>query len=185
MDNEHDRLQREQKGWRWNGDERPPFAAPCGPGQESVWDYPRPPRIEEDPREVIVRFEGVQVARTLRTLRLLETASPPTFYIPRDDIDVSVLKQERGTSYCEWKGEASYVSVVIPGLRKLNSCGWSYLKPTKTYEALQGHVAFYPHELECTVAGIRVQPQEGQFYGGWITPELTGPFKGAHGSSGW
>ena len=171
-------------GWRFYGQHRPPFAVEPGPGQESVWDYPRPPRIENDPREVVVRVSDVVVARTCRARRVLETASPPTFYIPREDVAVEFLQPARGSSNCEWKGAARYWSVSVPPVL-LDAVGWSYDEPLPEFEAIRGWLSFYPARIECYIDGIRVLPQPGGFYGGWITPEVVGPFKGDPGSSGW
>ncbi len=171
-------------GWRYRGQERPPFAIVPGPGQESVWDYPRPPKIEPDVREIVVRFGALEIARSKRSVRLLETASPPTFYVPPDDVRTTFLQLEANVSRCEWKGEAHYWSVVGPDGR-VNGAAWSYADPIPAYEALRGCFAFYPSRVECTVDGVVVVPQPGRFYGGWITPELVGPFKGEPGSEGW
>ena len=178
------RLQRARAQWRHVGDARPPFAQTPGPGQESVWDYPRPPRIEADRREIVVRSGNVEIARTRNALRLLETASPPTFYLPRADVRPDALTAATGTSHCEWKGEAHYLTV-IAGTRRFESAAWFYPQPELTFAALRDHVAFYPQQLECLVDGVRVLPQPGRFYAGWITPELVGPFKGEPGSAGW
>lgn len=171
-------------GWHYHGQRRPTFAAEPGPGQESVWDYPRPPRIADDTREVIVRVADVVVARTRRARRVLETASPPTVYIPREDVGVEFLQSARGASHCEWKGAARYWSVSVPPVR-LDAVGWSYDEPRPEFEAIRGWLSFYPGRIECSIDGIRVLPQPGGFYGGWITPEVVGPFKGDPGSSGW
>src|SRR4051812_29552399 len=177
-------LRHRAPGWRYYGQERPPFAIVPGPDQESVWDYPRPPRIDADAREVIVRVSDIVVARTRSALRVLETASPPTFYIPSGDIDREYLQPAPGASYCEWKGTARYWSVAVPsGVRQ--AIGWSYEGPQPGFEVLRGHLSFYPARIECYVDGIRVTGQPGGFYGGWITPEVVGPFKGEPGSSGW
>lgn len=181
---ERARLQRARAQWRHVGDARPPFAQAPGPGQESVWDYPRPPRIERDRREIVVRSGDVEIARTANALRLLETASPPTFYLPRAHVRADALIAAPGRSHCEWKGEARYLTVVA-GARRFEAAAWYYPDPTPTYAALRDHVAFYPHELDCRIDGVRVQPQPGRFYAGWITPELVGPFKGEPGSAGW
>ncbi|WP_295552468.1 DUF427 domain-containing protein [uncultured Pseudacidovorax sp.] len=181
---EIERLQRARAQWRHVGDERPPFAQVPGPGQESVWDYPRPPRIEADSREVVVSAGDVEIARTRKALRLLETASPPTFYLPRADVRAEVLVPAAGTSYCEWKGEARYLTVLAGGQR-FEAAAWFYPEPEPTYAALRDHVAFYPQPLACSVDGVRVVPQPGRFYAGWITPEVVGPFKGEPGSAGW
>lgn len=175
-----DWLRRARESWIWRGTTRPPFAIPPGPGQESVWDYPRPPAIVEDAREVVVRYRGIEIARSVATKRLLETSHPPTFYVPRSDVRVAELSPAAGGSFCEWKGPCTYYDVA--GLAR---AAWSYEQPFPESDALRAHVAFYAHELECFVGGERVRPQEGGFYGGWITSELVGPFKGDPGTSGW
>jgi len=171
-------------GWRHDGHERPSFAVPPRDGQESVWDYPRPPRIELDRRDVVVRAGDVVLARTERALRVLETASPPTFYLPPEDVRMDLLARARGTSWCEWKGAATYWDVVLPE-RRLARVGWSYEGPTPAFTSLSGHLGFYPAHLECFVGGVRVAPQPGRFYGGWVTPEITGPIKGEPGTESW
>ena len=169
--------------WRWTGAERPPFAVAPGPGQESVWDYPRPPRVERDARIVEIRLEGAPVALSERALRVLETASPPTFYVPLEDV-VADLVPAAGSSRCEWKGEARYWDVRAGGVARAR-CAWSYPEPFDEFAALADTVAFYPAAFACTVGGAPVSPQPGGFYGGWVTPELTGPMKGEPGSEGW
>ena len=170
--------------WHWRGQARPAFAAAPAAGQESVWDYPRPPRLEVDPREVVVLWGTREVARTRRAIRALETAHPPSFYIPLADIAPGLLEPAEGTSLCEWKGPARYWSLA-DGTRRLAKVGWSYPHPLPGSELLGDGVAFYCHALECRVGGVLVAPQPGGFYGGWITPELVGPFKGEPGSEGW
>ncbi len=170
--------------WQWRGDARPPFAATPGPGQTSVWDFPRPPRLAPDPRPVVVRWGGTVVAETRRAVRVLETAHPPSFYLPLDDVSTRLLVPAAGSSFCEWKGPARYWSLV-DGDRRLDAIGWSYPAPLAGAEALAGCIAFYPKGLDCFVGGDPVRPQPGGFYGGWITSELTGPFKGEPGSEGW
>ena len=170
--------------WRWVGEERPPFAIAPGPGQQSVWDFPRPPSVEPDAREVTVALGSVLIARTRRALRVMETASPPTWYLPRADVQMDLLQPATGESFCEWKGAARYLSVVTPEGR-LDGAAWWYPAPSADFEALTDHVAFYPQALDCRVDGVRVLPQPGRFYAGWITPELVGPFKGEPGSGGW
>ncbi|MBU1360553.1 MAG: DUF427 domain-containing protein [Gammaproteobacteria bacterium] len=184
MSNDAERIARARAQWRYVGQERPPFAVEPRAGQESVWDYPRPPRIERDAREIVICLGVTEIARTRRALRVLETASPPTFYLPIDDIRSNVLESASGSSFCEWKGDARYLSVVV-GRERLESAAWSYPDPLSGFEPLQDHVAFYPHRLDCRVDGERALPQPGRFYAGWITPELVGPFKGEPGSSGW
>ncbi|WP_295380265.1 DUF427 domain-containing protein [uncultured Pseudacidovorax sp.] len=178
------RLQRARAQWRHVGDARPPFAQTPAPGQESVWDYPRPPRIEAESREIVVCCGDAEIARIRNALRLLETASPPTFYLPRAHVRADALVPAAGTSYCEWKGEARYLTVVA-GTHRFEAAAWFYPEPEPTYAALRDHVAFYPHQLACWVDGVRVVPQPGRFYAGWITPEVVGPFKGEPGSAGW
>jgi uncharacterized protein (DUF427 family) len=170
--------------WHWRGQSRPPFAHEPGAGQESVWDYPRPPRLEVDRREVVIRWGEREVARSTRAIRVLETAHPPSFYLPVADITPGLLQLAEGSSLCEWKGPARYWSLV-DGARRLAKVAWSYPRPLEGSELLRDCVAFYCHALECSVGGARVVPQPGGFYGGWITPELVGPFKGEPGSEGW
>jgi uncharacterized protein (DUF427 family) len=170
--------------WQWQGQARPPFAAIPGPGQVSVWDFPRPPRLVHDTREVVVRWGEVEVARTRRAVLVLETAHPPSVYLPWDDVARGLLHPAPGNSFCEWKGPAQYWSLVH-GARRLLGVAWSYPRPLAGAEALVDCVAFYPAALDCRVDGAAVTPQPGGFYGGWITPELTGPFKGDPGSQHW
>lgn len=183
MHNDSD-LQRARAQWRWRGHDRPSFAVVPGPGQESVWDYPRPPRLVRDDREVVVRWRDLEVARTRRAIRVLETSHPPSFYIPWDDAARSLFQKAPGASVCEWKGPAQYWSL-MDGAHALRSVAWSYPHPLAGAEVLADYVALYPSMLECRVDGAPVRPQPGGFYGGWITPELVGPFKGEPGSHGW
>ncbi len=170
--------------WRWRGADRPPFAATPAPGQRSVWDFPRPPAVVDDAREIVVRAGRDEIARTRRALAVCETGHPPTFYLPPDDVDARFLEPAGGGSFCEWKGPASYWSVrTDDGL--LPRAAWSYPRPLAGGERLAGHVAFYASALTCLVDGVRARPQPGGFYGGWITPDLAGPFKGEPGSEGW
>lgn len=170
--------------WRWRGDVRPPFAEPVGPGQVSVWDFPRPPRIEAEPREVEIHWGDKRLALTRSAIRILETSHAPTIYIPWRDVDRSLCRDVGGGSFCEWKGPARYWSLV-DGVRTLERVGWSYPTPLTGAEAIADCVAFYPAQLVCTVGGQPVRAQPGGFYGGWITPELVGPFKGLPGSQSW
>lgn len=178
-------LEQTRSLWNFTGDKRPDFAVPPQEGQESVWDYPRPPAIEADDRLVTVAIEGVEIARTTRAMRVLETASPPTFYLPRSDVQSEYLQPASGTSFCEWKGEATYWSVVVPEHPPGLKVAWSYEQPFPQFKAIKSYLAFYPSRIDCCVGGIRVQPQAGGFYGGWVTPEIVGPFKGEPGSQGW
>jgi len=170
--------------WPHDGSRRPPFAIDPGPGQESVWDYPRPPRLSSDAREVVIIAAGTEVARTRRAMRVLETASPPTFYLHPDDVDLRRLLAASGASHCEWKGEARYWSVAVPG-GTFDRVAWSYPSPEPAFAAITGWFGFYPAPMECTVGGVRVLPQPGRFYAGWVTPDVVGPFKGDPGTGGW
>ena len=175
---------RGRSGWRHTGAVRPDFAVEPAPGQESVWDYPRPPKLVADTRRVVVRAGAALIAETERAFRVCETAAPPTFYLPPEDVYMRQLEPASGSSRCEWKGEAGYWDVVTPE-RRFERVAWSYPEPFAEFEPIRDYLSFYPARLECFVAGQRVQPQPGRFYGGWITPELTGPFKGEPGSEGW
>jgi len=156
-----------------------------GPGQESVWDYPRPPRLERSSREVVVVLGGVEVCRTRRAWRVLETSHPPAWYLPVQDWLPGSLLPAAGSSYCEWKGVASYLDVV-GGDRREAAAAWTYPDPVKAYAELRDAVSVYPARMDrCTVDGERVRPQEGGFYGGWVTDDVVGPFKGAPGTLGW
>ena len=162
-----------------------PVPEPAGPGQESVWDYPRPPRLEPSTREVVVVLGGAEVCRTSRAWRVLETSHPPTWYLPREDWVPGALEPAAGTSLCEWKGRADYLTVVGGGLRA-ERAAWTYPDPTPAFAALRDAVAVYPAAMDlCTVDGEPVRPQDGGFYGGWVTSDVAGPFKGAPGSSWW
>jgi uncharacterized protein (DUF427 family) len=156
------------------------------PGQESVWDYPRPPRVEETSKHIWVVFNGVTIADTRRAKRVLETSHPPVYYIPPEDIKMEYLTlAEGGTTFCEWKGQASYYDVSV-GEKRAARAAWVYPEPIAAYEAIKAHVAFYPHLMDaCYVDGERARPQAGGFYGGWITSEIVGPFKGEPGTTGW
>jgi uncharacterized protein (DUF427 family) len=177
-------LQAARDQWTWRGQARPPFAAEPGPGRTSVWDFPRPPKLEPEPREVGIGWGEVLVARSTRALRVLETGHPPTYYIPWSDVARELLQPAAGQSFCEWKGPARYWSLV-DGERRLPSHAWSYPHPLPGAEALADCVAFYARDLRCSVGGLAVTPQPGGFYGGWVTPDLAGPFKGEAGSHGW
>ena len=177
-------LQSARDHWHWKGRERPSFAQVPTNGQESVWDFPRPPILALDKREVTIHWGALQVARTRSAVRALETAHPPSFYLPWSDVAQELLRKAAGASFCEWKGPAQYWSL-LDGARELAGVAWSYPAPLPGAELLADRVAFYPNHLECRVDGALVKPQAGGFYGGWITPELTGPFKGDPGSQDW
>lgn len=156
-----------------------------GPEQESVWDYPRPPRLERVERRVEVVFNGVTIVDTRSAWRVLETSHPPNYYVPREAIAAGTVVDSPHRSFCEWKGEARYVDVVV-GDRVAEAAGWFYPRPTARFAPIRDHVAFYPGRMEiCRVDGETVAPQPGRFYGGWITSDVVGPFKGAPGSDFW
>ncbi len=160
---------------------RPIPRATANSAAESVWDYPRPPRVEPSREHVVILLAGRVLADTERSLRVLETSHPPVYYIPIADIDISRLRRGDGTSWCEFKGTAVYWDA-----EGIGAIGWSYPEPSAGFEALRGHIAFYPERLdEATVDGERVKPQVGGFYGGWITSRVRGPFKGGPGTRGW
>lgn len=177
-------LARARAKWRYRGDARPPFATAPGPGEESVWDYPRPPRIEREGREVRVLAFGIEIAHTTGALRVVETASPPTVYLSSADVRCELLAPLGETSWCEWKGEARYFDLRM-GSRRIERAAWCYPHPFPEYAALAGWLSFYPGKLDCFVDAKPVRAQPGGLYGGWITPELVGPFKGAPGTADW
>lgn len=153
--------------------------------RESVWEYPRPPRVEPTSRRIRVIFNGEVVAETTRALRVLETSHPPSYYIPPADIRMEWLSPAAGRSVCEYKGVARYWSLTVGG-RSADSAAWSYPNPLPGFEAIRDHLSFYAGRVDaCYVDEERVQPQAGDFYGGWITSDLVGPFKGAPGTWLW
>ncbi len=170
--------------WKYHGQKRPPFAEEPGPGQESVWDYPRPPKLVSDRRRVEVRLGATIIADSQNVFRVLETASPPPFYLPPHDVRAELLEVWSGASVCEWKGMAQYWALKRGG-RSGEPVGWSYPKPKRSFESIANYFSFYPARVECSVEGERVHPQPGQFYGGWVTGEIVGPFKGAAGTHHW
>ncbi|MEP9402974.1 DUF427 domain-containing protein [Sphingomonas sp. VNH70] len=162
-----------------------PRRDPPGPGQESVWDYPRPAIAEPTARHIRIVHAGRVIADTRRAVRTLETSHPPSYYIPPADIATDLLRPAAGRSLCEWKGQARYWDVVVGDVR-LAAVGWSYADPAPAFALLRDHVAFYAAPFDrCTVDGVAVVPQPGGFYGGWITPDLAGPYKGGPGTMGW
>jgi uncharacterized protein (DUF427 family) len=178
-------LKREVLKWRRLERGRPKEIEIPGPGQESVWDYPRPPRLEACDHHIRVEFAGMVIAESVRTYRVLETASPPAYYIPPQDVEHEVLQASDHTTLCEWKGVSRYWSVHVDKRRATNAV-WSYPNPWEGFEAIKGYLAFNASKMDaCTVNGQRVTPQPGNFYGGWITPEIVGPFKGAPGTEHW
>jgi uncharacterized protein (DUF427 family) len=152
---------------------------------ESVWDYPRPPRVEKSTEHVVVTHRGVVICDTHSALRVLETSHPPTYYLPLEDVNQDCLEPVSGSTVCEFKGVASYADIVVGGDR-LPRAAWWYDNPHRGFEELTRHIALYPGRVDsCTVDGEVVTAQEGDFYGGWITSRVTGPFKGAPGTWGW
>jgi uncharacterized protein (DUF427 family) len=150
-----------------------------------VWDYPRPPSAVVTPRHVVVEAGGHVVADSTRAVRVCETSHPPVFYVPRADLAEDLLERAADGSWCEWKGLATYWDLVLDGGRRAGA-GWSYEQPSPGFEHLRGAIAFYPGRVDrALVDGELVRPQPGGFYGGWITDEVAGPFKGGPGSSGW
>ena len=169
-------LKKAREHWDYNGDKRPPFAKEPEKGERSVWDFPRPPSIEKVTKYIKVSHKGKTIADSHNALAVLETASPPTYYIPEQDINMEMLvKMSRKTSLCEWKGSAIYWALNDNADMPV---AWSYPNPFKEFEGLKEYLAFYPQNLDCKVDGIPVEPQPGGFYAGWITPELVVPFKG-------
>jgi len=154
-------------------------------GQESVWDYPRPPRLQKVSERLRVIFTGETIADTVAGFRVLETSHPPVYYIPPGDLDQQYLCAVSGSSWCEFKGHAKYWSLEVNGKRAENAA-WSYPQPSPAFADIAGYLAFYASRVdECWVGDERVQPQEGDFYGGWITSRIAGPFKGGAGTPGW
>ena len=153
---------------------------------ENVWEYPRPPRLEACTRRVRIELGGALIADSTRALRVLETSHPPTIYVPRQDITDGVLRpSSRRQSFCEWKGVALYLDVVA-GDVVADAASWTYPDPEGRYAKLLDHVSFYPGRMGvCRLDDERVEAQEGDFYGGWITKDIIGPFKGASGTAGW
>lgn len=155
------------------------------PGQESVWDYPRPPKSEACSHLIKIILDGEVIAESEQTKRVLETSHPPVYYIPTEDICMDFLEPTQGQFWCEWKGKARYFDVVL-GERRIENAAWSYPNPTPVFEAIRDHLAFYPHLMDaCFVGDEQVRSQAGGFYGGWITSKIVGPFKGEPGTQGW
>ncbi len=178
-----DWLQKARDSWSHRGHKRPPFAIEPKKGQRSVWDFPRPPIIEKVNKLVRVQHKEIQIAHSRNALAILETASPPTYYIPKEDINRNTLVSiPSKTSMCEWKGNAVYwaLNIMIE-----HPVAWSYPNPFPEFEDLKDHIAFYPQRLQCFVDEERVMAQSSAFYAGWITTDLTGPFKGEPGTEHW
>ncbi len=158
---------------------------PAEAGKECVWDYPRPPRLEPTSRHLRVELAGVTLAETRNAFRVLETSHPPVYYLPPEDVASQYLAASSRRSFCEWKGAASYYDVVVGDTRR-NDAAWFYPHPTPAFAPIRNYLAFYPGTMDgCFVDGERVQAQPGDFYGGWITSDIVGPFKGGAGTRGW
>lgn len=156
-----------------------------GPAQESVWDYPRPPALEPTPRRIRVVLAGETIVDTTSAWRVLETSHPPNYYFPPEDIRLAVLIPADRGSVCEWKGRAEYFSVRV-GDHEYANAAWAYPNPTPRFTPIAGYVAFYAGPMDrCLVDEEVVTPQPGGFYGGWITADIVGPFKGSPGTTGW
>ena len=156
-----------------------------GPGQESVWDYPRPPKIEACDSKIRIVTNNIVIAETAESFRVLETSHPPVFYLPPDSIRMDLLRESDHGSFCEWKGYANYHTLVLQD-QIVADVAWSDRSPTNRFEALAGHLAFYPSKVDaCFVNDEEVEAQPGDFYGGWITSRVVGPFKGSPGTMGW
>ena len=156
-----------------------------GPGQESVWEYPRPPAVDASDELVVVEVAGLTVAESRRALRVLETSHPPVYYIPPDDVRTEFLVPNRRRTFCEFKGTASYADLAVGEHRSRDACWW-YDHPARGYEGLTGAIAFYPERVDrCLVDGEVVRSVEGDFYGSWVTSRVVGPFKGGPGTLGW
>lgn len=168
---------------------RPPTALPIGPGQESVWDYPRPAVVEATSKHLKVIADGVVIAETLRGYRALETSHPPTYYFPPEHVRTDLLHLIARQTMCEWKGQCTWFDLAANGAggaAPIRSAAWSYRAPTETFAAIAGYIAFFARPMDrCTVDGVVALPQEGEYYGGWITPDVVGPFKGGPETRGW
>lgn len=156
-----------------------------GPGQESVWDYPRPPRLEDSAKHIRIVFNGVTIVDTHHAKRVLETSHPPTYYMPPEDIRLEYFSKTPRSTFCEWKGQAGYYTITV-GDRTESNVAWFYPNPTPDFAAIQNYIAVYPSRMDaCFVDDELVQAQPGDFYGGWITKDIVGPFKGSVGTWGW
>ncbi len=155
------------------------------PGQESVWDYPRPPRVEATSKRVRVVFNGETIIDTTDSFRVLETSHPPTYYMPKDALQNVAFQKTARRTICEFKGAATYWTITV-GDRTLKNGLWSYETPRAGFEPIKGYIALYPAQMDaCYVDDEQVKAQEGDFYGGWITSDIVGPFKGGAGTLGW
>ena len=172
-----------RRKWEYRGQKRPPFAEPIGPGQSSVWDFPRPPHLEDVPQILSVRHGETTIANTANGKRVLETAGAPTYYFPPADVREELLTTLDAPSICEWKGVAT--SFALTADKTGQAVAWCYRETFPEFTEIRGWYAFYPSRLACFVGGEQVTPQPGGYYGGWVTEDLTGPIKGAPGSGHW
>ncbi|MEM6979776.1 MAG: DUF427 domain-containing protein [Planctomycetota bacterium] len=163
-----------------------PKPDPVEPGHESVWDYPRPPRLEPVTSTLSVHHQGTKIAETNAGYRVLETSHPPVYYFPPGDCDLNVLELVGGSTFCEFKGSARYFNLKLPHQPQVDNVAWCYPTTDGVFGPIAGYLAFYARLLDqCRVGDMVAKPQEGAFYGGWITPDLAGPFKGGPGTMGW
>jgi uncharacterized protein (DUF427 family) len=162
-----------------------PNAIPPKPGQESVWDYPRPARLEDSNKSIRIICNGTVLAETTKAKRVLETSHPPVYYLPSEDIKLEYLIETPKKTWCEWKGKCQYYDISI-GEKYINNAAWRYIEPTPDFVTIQEYYAFYPSLMDaCYVNDELVMSQPGDFYGGWITADIVGPFKGSPGTMGW
>ncbi len=154
------------------------------PGQESVWDYPRPAELQPIENHLRVSLGDMLVAQTRHGFRVIETCHPPTFYFPPGDVRLDLLSPIDHDSECSWKGHASYFDLDLDGFT-IQCAAWTYLYPNEDFAGIKGYLAFYPAKLDCEIDGERARPQEGRVYAGWITSKVAGPFKGTPGSELW
>jgi uncharacterized protein (DUF427 family) len=162
-----------------------PQRIPPGPGQESVWDYPRPPAVEDSQQHITILFNGLTLVDTHQAKRVLETSHPPVYYFSPADVRIEYLTPTLKTTFCEWKGIASYYTLTV-GNRSVENVAWCYQSPNQEFLEIKNYFAFYPSRMDaCYVDGEKVSAQSGDFYGGWITRNIIGPFKGEPGSWGW
>lgn len=170
--------------WQFNGSKRPDFAETTGLGEESVWDYPRPPEMVPDHRTVTVQHKARLLAKSNQSFRVLETAGGPVFYLPSEHVNTDVFRLAALNSRCEWKGVASYWNLMTD-YQQIRHAAWSYFDPFPEFAGIQGYFSFYPAKLDCFVDGEQVKPQPGGLYGGWMTDDVKGPVKGDPGSEWW
>jgi len=183
IEEDSEQVKRARAQWFYRGQQRPDFADPPNANQRSVWDFPRPPALEKCAHRCEVKLKDITIAASQECWMVCETAHPPTYYFPRDSVSFEWLREAEGSSFCEWKGQATYYSVAIGGI-KIERSVWSYKNSFSTFKTLEGAIAFMPAPFDCFVDGESVRPQPGGFYGGWITSHFSGPFKGEAGISG-